>query len=322
MTFTVDIHHHIIPDFYRAATEIGGRSVGGVPPARWTEASALSFMDEAGIDVAITSISAPGVHLGDDAAARNLARRCNDVTAELIRNRPDRFGGFAILPLPDVAAALEELARAYDELELDGMVLLTNADGAYLGDPRYTPLFEELQRRRAVVFVHPTVSPDPSAHAFGYPDALLDFPVDTARTVAHMHYQGVFARTPDVRYVVSHAGGVLPYLAHRFAIVDEMQVVPDPDGRRGSAADTFRRLYWDTALAWSDPVLRMLRAVVGMDRVVYGSDYPYLRSDLAVRGRAELEATAELPGDERAAMFHATATTLIPRLGKVTGAAS
>ena len=111
-------------------------------------------------------------------------------------------------------------------------------------------------------------------------------------------------------------------LAHRFAIVDEMQVVPDPDGRRGSAADTFRRLYWDTALAWSDPVLRMLRAVVGLDRVVYGSDYPYLRPDLAVRGRAELEATAELSGDERAAMFHGTATTLIPRLGKVTDAAS
>jgi aminocarboxymuconate-semialdehyde decarboxylase len=317
MTFTVDIHHHIIPDFYRAATEIGGQSVGGVPPARWTEASALSFMDEAGIDLAITSISAPGVHLGDDAKARDLARRCNDVTAELIRNRPDRFGGFAILPLPDVTAALDELTRALDELDLDGVVLMTNAAGAYLGDPRYTPLFEELQRRRAVVFVHPTMSPDPTAHSLGFPDALLDFPVDTARTVAHMHYQGVFVRTPDVRYVLSHAGGVVPYLAHRFGIVDTMQVVPDPGGLRGTAGDTFRRLYWDTALAWSDPILRMLRAVVGMDRVVYGSDYPYLRPDLAVRGRAELEASTELSGDEQAAIFHGTATTLIPRLGKV-----
>ena len=322
MTLTVDIHHHVIPDFYRAATEIGGRSVGGVLPARWTEANALSFMDEAGIDVAITSISAPGVHLGDHVQARDLARRCNDVTAELIRDRPDRFGGFAILPLPDIAAALDELTRAFDELELDGVVLMTNAAGAYLGDPRYAPLFEELQRRRAVVFVHPTVSPDASAHGFGFPDSLLDFPVDTARTVAHMHYRGVFGRTPDVRYVLSHAGGVLPYLAHRFAIVDAMQVVPDADGIRGMAADAFRRLYWDTALAWSDPILRMLRVVVGMNRVVYGSDYPYLRPDLAVRGRAELEASPELSGDERAALLHGTAITLIPRLGKIADAAS
>lgn len=321
MTFTVDIHHHIIPDFYRAATEVGGQSVGGVLPAPWTEAGALSFMDEAGIDVAVTSISAPGVHLGDNAQARDLARRCNDVTAELIRNRPDRFGGFAILPLPDVDGALHELARALDVLELDGVVLLTNARGAYLGDPRYTPVFAELQRRSAVVLVHPTVSPDLSAHAFGFPDSLLDFPVDTARTVAHMHYQGVFARTPQVRYVLSHAGGVLPYLAHRFAIVDTMGIVPDAGGVRGSAADLFRRLYWDTALAWSDPILRMLRTVVGMERVVYGSDYPYIRTDLAVRGRAELESSAELSCDERSAVLHGTATTLIPRLGKLADAA-
>ena len=322
MTFTVDVHHHILPEFYRAATEIGGHSVGGVLPMRWTPADALAFMDDAGIDVAITSISAPGVHLGDDAAARALARRCNDVTAEMVRDRQDRFGGFAILPLPDVAAALDELARAFDELALDGVVLMTNAAGTYLGDPVFTPLFDELQRRRAVVLVHPTVSPDAATHAFGFPDSLLDFPVDTARTVAHMHFQGVFARTPDVRYVLSHAGGVLPYLAHRFAIIDAMAVVPDAGGVRGSAADTFRRLYWDTALAWSDPILRMLRAVVGIDRVVFGSDYPYLRRDLAVRGCAELASSAELSGAERAAVLHGTALSLIPRLGTVAAAAS
>jgi len=322
MTFTVDIHHHIIPDFYRAATEVGGRLVGGVQPARWTERNALSFMDEAGIDVAITSISAPGVHLGDDARARDLARRCNDVTAELMRRRPDRFGGFAVLPLPDVTGSLAELIRADDELGLDGVVLMTNAAGTYLGDPRFTPVFDELQRRHAIVFVHPTASPDAAAHAFGFPDSLLDFPVDTARAVAHMHYRGVFAATPDVRYVLSHAGGVLPCLAHRFAIVDAMGVVPDEDGARGTAADTFRRLHWDTALAWSDPILRMLRAVVGMNRVVYGSDYPYLRPDLAVRGRSELESTAELSDDERAAVLHRTAATLIPRLGAIAAAAS
>ena len=313
MTFTVDIHHHLIPDFYRRATEHDGQSVGGVLPAAWSQASALSFMDDAGIDVAIASISAPGVHLGDDAAARALARRCNDFLAEMVRSRPDRFGGFAILPLPDVDGALEELARALDQLGLDGVVLLTNALGHYLGDRLYRPLFDELQRRAALVFIHPTLSPDPGAHGLGIPDSLLDFPVDTSRTVAQMHYSGTFARTPDVKYVLSHAGGTVPYLAKRFAIIDEMGVVPDEENR-GTAADTFRRLYFDTALSWSDPTLHTLREFVGLDHVLYGSDYPYLRRDIAVRGRAELEASRELSDTERAAVFHGAAIGLLPRL--------
>ena len=186
----------------------------------------------------------------------------------------------------------------------------------------YTPLFEELQRRGAVVSIHPTVSPDAASHQARFPDLLLDFPVDTARTVAHMPYQARFlAAHPRSGMRRPHAGGVLPYLAHRFAIVDTMGVVPDEGGVRGSAADTFRRLYWDTALGVERPLLRMLRAVVGMDRVVYGSDYPYIRPDLAVRGRAELESTADLSDDERAAVLHCTAITLIPRLGKIADAA-
>ena len=137
MTFTVDIHHHFMPDFYRTATEHDGHSVGGVLPAPWSRANTLSFLDDAGIDIAIASISAPGVHPGDDAEALALARRCNDYLAEMVWDRPDRFGGFAILPLPDVGAALGELARALDDLRLDGVVLLTNALGHYLGEPLY-----------------------------------------------------------------------------------------------------------------------------------------------------------------------------------------
>jgi len=125
MTFTVDIHHHLLPDFYRRATEHHGQSVGGVRPAVWTRANALSFMDDAGIDVAVASISAPGVHLGDDQAAAALARRCNDYLAQMVSSRPDRFGGFAILPLPDIDAALAELTRALDELFLDGIARCT-----------------------------------------------------------------------------------------------------------------------------------------------------------------------------------------------------
>jgi predicted TIM-barrel fold metal-dependent hydrolase len=163
------------------------------------------------------------------------------------------------------------------------------------------------------VFVHPNPSPDPSAHALGLPDSLIDYPADTTRAVAHMHYSNTFARTPDVKYVLSHAGGTVPYLAGRFGIIDEMNVIPGAEAR-ATAAETFRRLYWDTALSWGDPVLRMLRDVVGLDRVVFGTDYPYLRRDLAVSCRQRIEASPELTGSERTAILGATATTLIPRL--------
>ena len=167
MTFTVDIHHHMLPDFFWRATNEGDHPVGGIAPPPWSRASTLSFLDDAGIDVAVTSVSTPGVHTGDDTAARVLARRCNELAAEMIRHRPDRFGGFACLPLPDVDGALAELAHALDDLRLDGVVLFSNARGSYLGDPRFTPLFDELQRRRAVVFVHP----HPAAGQPAFPDS-------------------------------------------------------------------------------------------------------------------------------------------------------
>jgi aminocarboxymuconate-semialdehyde decarboxylase len=313
VTFTVDIHHHMLPDFFWQATNEGDHPIGGIAPPSWSRAGALSFLDDAGIDAAITSISTPGVHTGDDAAAGALARRCNELAAEMIRDRPDRFGGFACLPLPDVNGALAELAYALDVLHLDGVVLFSNALGTYLGDPHFTPLFDELQRRGVVVFVHPNPSPDPSAHALGLPDSLIDFTTDTTRAIAHLHYSNTFARTPDVKYVFSHAGGTVPYLAGRFGIVDEMRVIPGAE-TRSTAAETFRRLYWDTALSWGDPVLSMLRDVVGIDRVVFGTDYPYLRRDLAVACRDHIETSPELTDGERTAVLGATAMTLIPRL--------
>lgn len=316
MTFTVDIHHHMLPDFFFRATNEGDHPVGGIAPPPWSRASMLSFLDDAGIDVAITSVSTPGVHTGDDMAARLLARRCNELAAEMIRDRPDRFGGFACLPLPDVDGALAELAYAFDDLRLDGVVLFSNAYGTYLGDPRFRPLFDELQRRAAVVFVHPNPSPDPSAHALGLPDTLIDFTADTTRAIAQLHYGSTFARTPDVKYVFAHAGGTVPYLAGRFAIIDEMNVIPGA-AARATAAETFRRLYWDTAASWGDPVLRMLRDTVGIDRVVFGTDYPYLRRDLAVSCREHIQASPELSDGERTAILGATAAKLIPRLASL-----
>jgi predicted TIM-barrel fold metal-dependent hydrolase len=302
---TIDTHHHILPDFFWHATENANAPVGGLAPLHWTKEASISFMDDAGIDVAVVSLSSPGVHTGA------LARRCNEFSAELIHRRPDRFGGFACLPLPDVDASLEELSYALDVLRLDGFVLFTNSNGVYLGDPVLEPVFEELERRKAVVYVHPNPSPDAVAHSLGLPDNLLDFPTDTNRAVAQMHYTNRFARSPNVKYIFSHAGGSIPYLATRFAIVDEMGFIPGGD-QRGSAADMFRRIYWDTALAASDPVLRMLRDVAGIDQVLYGTDFPYLRRDLAINTKQHVLQSSELNDLEKRAILGVNASGLFP----------
>ena len=314
MTRTIDVHHHILPDFFWRETNDAHNPVGGIAPPPWDAGMMVSFMDEAGIDVAVTSISTPGVHVGDAARARSLARRCNEVSAQLMQAHPTRLGGFAALPLPDVDGALEELAYALDVLKLDGVVLFSNANGIYLGDARFEPVFTELERRKAVVFVHPTASPDPLAHQLGLPDSLIDFTADTTRAVAQMHYSNRFARTPGVKYIFSHAGGTAPYLAGRWGIVDEMNVIPGGE-ERGAIGDTLRRLYWDTALSFRDPILRMLRDVVGLDQVLFGSDFPYLRRDLAVNCVQQLERTTELTGEERAKVMSVNATKLFPRFG-------
>jgi predicted TIM-barrel fold metal-dependent hydrolase len=215
MTLTVDIHQHVIPDFYWEASNEGGSAAGGITAPRWSLGGAIGYLDEARIDVAVPSISTPGVHFGDDRAARGLARRVNEYLAEMKRQRPDRFGGFASLPLPDVEGSLVELEYAFDVLELDGVSLMSNAGGCYLGDSYFDEVFAELQRRAAAVFVHPTVSPDLIPHTLGLPDALLDYPVDTSRAIAKLHYGNTFARTPDIKYVFPHAGGTIPFVASR-----------------------------------------------------------------------------------------------------------
>jgi 6-methylsalicylate decarboxylase len=316
MTLTIDLHHHVIPEFYWEASNEGGNAAGGITPPRWSLDAAIAYLDEARIDVAVPSISTPGVHFGDDAAARTLARRVNEYLADLKRQRPDRFGGFAALPLPDVDGSLEQIEYAFDVLDLDGVSLMTNAGGSYLGDARFDPIFTELQRRAAVVFVHPTASPDPIAHTLGLPDSLLDYPVDTSRAIAKLHYSNTFARTPDVKYVFVHAGGTIPYVASRFAIVDEMDVIPGAQ-ERGTFPDALPRLYWDTASAFSDPVLHMLRSVTGLGNVVFGTDYPYPRDAISIAGLRQLQSTAELDEGERRGILGGSAARLIPHLARV-----
>jgi aminocarboxymuconate-semialdehyde decarboxylase len=316
MNLTIDTHHHMLPDFFYQETNDVRAPVGGLAPMAWTKETSLSFMDDAGIDVAVLSVSTPGVHTGDGQRAKQLARRCNEFLAEIIQQRPDRFAGFACLSLPDVDTSLGELSYALDELHLDGVVAFTNANGVYLGDPALEPVFEELEHRKCVVYVHPNASPDPAAHSLGLPDNLIDFTTDTNRVVSQMHYTNRFARTPNVRYIFSHAGGSIPYMAARFAIIDEMGFVSGGE-ERGTAADMFRRMYWDTALSASDPVLRMLRDVAGIDQVLYGTDFPYLRRDLAVGSKQRITQSSELNDREGTGILGRNASRLFPRMDSI-----
>jgi 6-methylsalicylate decarboxylase len=313
MALTIDTNHHLLPVFFFEATNEKEHPVGGLKPQTWTPESSLAFMDEAGIDVAILSVSTPGIQLSDRRAGRELARKCNEFAATLIAKHPSRFGAFAGVPMSNLDDAIEEVRYALDLLKLDGVVLFTNSNGIYLGDSSMKPLFDELQHRKTVVYVHPNASPDPVAHRLGLTDNLIDFPCDTTRAIAQLHYGGVFAATPNVKYIFSHAGGTAPYLAGRFAIVDKMNIMGD-NSVRGKASEMFRRLYWDTALAWSEPVLHTLREIAGADKIVFGTDFPYLRKDIAIRCKARIAGSKELSGKEKKKVLSGNALELFPRL--------
>jgi len=164
-------------------------------------------MDRNGIATAITSIFSPGVYFGDSRFSRDLAKRCNEFSANLIRDNIGRFGGFAVLPLPDVKAALRELEYALDILKLDGVVLLTNVDGHYLGTSKFDELYSELKRRKAIVYVHPTVPSKGKFPKMSMPPGIIEFVFDTTMAISNLILNKTLRRFPNIRFIVSHAGG-------------------------------------------------------------------------------------------------------------------
>ncbi|WP_020671046.1 amidohydrolase family protein [Amycolatopsis nigrescens] len=308
MTGRIDVHQHLLPPRYRQALENSERTPGGWPVPTWDAGAATAMMDDAGIATGVLSISAPGVHFGDDAAARELAREINDFQAELVKDSPDRFGHFAVLPLPDFDGALDEAVRALDELHADGVVLLSNAHGHYLGDPAYEPLWTELDSRDAVVFVHPTEPPIPQLA--GLPSPLLDFPFDTTRTALDLVAHGVFDRHPRLRVILSHAGGFLPFAARRFVGA----AMFNPDTTPETIMAGLRRFYFDTALSASPTALPSLLAFAEPGHILYGSDFPFAPAEW----RADFDhclTTYDGPDADRlTAVDRTAAQALFPRL--------
>ncbi|WP_433802595.1 amidohydrolase family protein [Actinomycetospora sp. CA-084318] len=306
-TGRIDVHQHLIPARYRSALEEQGLTAGGWPTPDWDPEAALAMMDRRATATGVLSISAPGVHFGDDAAARELARAVNEEHADLVRENPDRFGQFAVLTLPDVDGAVAEAVHALDVLGADGVVLLSNAGGVYLGDASLDPLWQVLDERDAVVFVHPTAPPGLPMLP-GLPSPLLDFPFDTTRAALQMATRQVLARHPRVRVILSHAGGFVPFVASRLAGaamftegVTEADILAE-----------LRSFYVDTALSATPTALPSITAFFSPDHVLYGSDFPFAPESWGTTFDRELD-EAGLPGVDRA-----NAEALLPRLRTAT----
>jgi len=299
-------HQHLIPPAYRKLLDDRGLTAGGWPTPNWDPQAAISMMDGQSIATGILSLSAPGVHLANDAEGRNLARQVNEYHAELVKSRPDRFGQFACIPLPDVAGSVAEAVYALDELHADGVVLLSNAGGKYLGDKDFELLWAELDARAAVVFIHPTEPPIQMLK--GLPSPLLDYPFDTTRTALQIVTNGVLSRHTRIKVILSHGGGFLPYAAFRFLGASQFNPGTTPEG---ILAD-MKRFYFDTALSSTPVALPSLLAFADPTHITFGSDFPYVPASF----REFTAALDAYPLDEkqRYAINRGNAEKLFPRL--------
>src|SRR3954462_13597794 len=209
----IDVHHHYVPPLHGDVTAV--RRGGGRPP-EGSVARSLDEMAKGGISAAIVSLVQPGVWFGDVEEARRISRTCNDAGAQLVSDHPGQFGVWAAIPLPDTEGSLREIEHAFDTLKLEGIGLFTNYRGKYLGDDAFAPVYQELDRRGAVVFVHPISAPHSQGLVPGLAEGTIESPTDTTRTIASLVFSGPSGRFPRIRWILSHSGGTLPYLAGRF----------------------------------------------------------------------------------------------------------
>lgn len=313
----IDVHHHLIPSAYAAAIDDAGyHSVAGVERPEWSPEISLGVMDRNGIELAITSISAPGVHLGDDVAARRLSRQCNEVSAQLVADHPTRFGSFACLPLPDLDGALDEAAYALDVLGADGLVLLSShSDGSYLGDPRFDELLAELDRRRTTVFIHPAIPTIAASIGVTIPVFAMEFTFDTTRAAFNLAYTGALERYPNITWILSHAGGTVPYLASRFSLLWLRE--PDLAERAPAGAlEYLSRMYYDTALSANPLALASLSALVGWDHVLFGSDFPFAPELATTLSVMALDEDPRFDAASREQVRRTNALDLFPRIAE------
>jgi predicted TIM-barrel fold metal-dependent hydrolase len=307
----IDVHHHLLPPALveelerQGVSEVAGRAL----PA-WSPALSLEAMDRNGVDLALLSVSATGVHFGDDRAATELARRCNDYGLELRASAPSRFGYFASLPLPDVEGSLVELERVL-AAGADGIVLQSShSDGSYLGDPRFDDLLAALDEHDALVFVHPAIPTIASSIQLDIPVFGMEFTFDTTRAAFNLAYNGCLERFDRTRWILAHAGGTVPYLVSRFSLLwlqDDALVERAPKG----ALEYLASMYYDTALSANAHALSSLSELVGFDHVLFGSDYPFAPELAMTVSVASLEGDARFSPEDLALVRSGTARRLL-----------
>jgi predicted TIM-barrel fold metal-dependent hydrolase len=307
----IDVHHHILPPSYVAwLRSVGIHEAGGRDLPAWSPEAALHVMDEHFIETAVVSVSTPGVCPTPDTRkeeARTRSREVNEIAADLVRNHPGRFGFFATLTLPDVDGALAEAAYALDDLHASGIILLANTHGRYLGDPNDAPLFEELNQRKSVLFVHPSEIVGPTA-----PDVApfaADFLLDTSRAAYRLVRNGFIRKYPHLKIILSHAGGFVPYASYRMAGAIAMETSRPLE----DVLDDFRSFYFDTALSSTPAALPSLLAFAKPGHVLFGSDWPFAPSTGVGLFAGMLDAYAGLDEAGHAAINRMSAERLFPQ---------
>jgi 6-methylsalicylate decarboxylase len=310
----VDVHHHFFPPEYleplAAWNKHDGVAPGLQPPQRdWSVAKALEDMDKNNVATAVLSISTPGVYFGDREQAGHMARLCNEYAAQMGRDHKGRFGLFASVPMPDVGGTLREIEYALDVLKADGIGFMTSYDDLYPGDQRFQPVFEELNRRKAVAYFHPLAAPCCGHAVPGVPASLIEYPHDTARAVVSLLFSGNVQRYKNARFLFSHAGASIPMLAGRIAAgsrsrKDLAEIAPD------GIENELRKLHYDTANSAYRPTMAALLAFVPASQVLFGSDFPYYTITQNVENFGKLELSAA----DRNAIDRGNAERLLPQL--------
>jgi 6-methylsalicylate decarboxylase len=310
----IDVHQHFVSPGFHAFLSAKNSPTSPVPGfAAWRNYSpawAIEQLDRVGIETAMLSITAPGVWFGDAMEARRLARDMNEFAmARMVGDHEGRFGLFAVLPLPDVDGALSEIEYALDTLKVDGFGLLTSYGNAWLGDPSFAPVLDELNRRKAVVYVHPTDAACCQGLLPRVPNQMLEYPMDTMRTITSLIVSETATRCPDVRFIFSHAGGPLVGVAGRLLgaemSAEALAKTPEPNTR----LHHLRRFYYDTAASANPVNMQSLKALVGVSQIVFGTDAPFVDGAPQVRGLT----TAGFTADELARVERRNALGFLPR---------
>lgn len=329
MTRRIDVHHHVLPpEYVSTLRDIGVTESYGHPLDKWSRRpeESLRFMAKLGINTAIASISTPGVYFKDDDFSGQLARSCNDYMAQLKRDYPGKFGGFASVRLPNVGGALEELRYAMDELRLEAVCLLTHYKGRYLGSSEFDDFFDELNSRKAVVYVHPTDPIGTYDPGLTISNSIIEAPFETTRAVANMIYTGLADRCPDIRFILSHGGGTIPYLGWKIALIKYQQENKRPPvltalydflikGGPVSGLRILQRMYYDTALISDRPAIKALVEFVGCHRIEFGTDFPFA-AKLAPVVSKNLAKCDGLSREDLDAMDHLNCDELFPQFQK------